>query len=81
MTTSVARARRDWLVPFIATLLSMTALQMSNLGFSPLLPAIQKEFEMSYSQLGLFTGMYGLLAIVIACRRGSRRSGSVKSAR
>jgi predicted MFS family arabinose efflux permease len=42
----------------------MLALQMSSLGFSPLLPSIQQEFGMTYSQVGLFTGMYGILAIV-----------------
>ena len=29
---------RRWLVPYVATLFAMLALQMSNLGFSPLLP-------------------------------------------
>ena len=45
-------------------------LQMSSLGFSPLLPAIQKEFSMSYTQIGLFTGMYGLLALVLSVPAG-----------
>jgi predicted MFS family arabinose efflux permease len=54
---------RPWIVPFLATLFGMLTLQMSSLGFSPLLPDIQKEFSLSYTQIGLFTGMYGLLAI------------------
>ncbi len=45
-------------------------LQMSSLGFSPLLPAIQKEFSMSYTQIGLFTGMYGLLALLLSVPAG-----------
>jgi predicted MFS family arabinose efflux permease len=61
---------RPWLVPFLATLVSMTALQTSNLGFSPLLPLIQRDFSMTFSQLGLFTGMYGLLAIVMSVPAG-----------
>ncbi len=55
---------RRWLVPYVATLLAMLALQMSNLGFSPLLPAIRETFHMNFAQMGLFAGMYGLLAIL-----------------
>ena len=65
-------ADRSWIVPFLATLFGMMTLQMSSLGFAPLLPAIQKEFSMSYTQIGLFTGMYGLLALGIKCARGPR---------
>jgi predicted MFS family arabinose efflux permease len=69
-----------WMLPFVVTLVAMFALQLSNLGFSPLLPSIQQEFGMNYKQLGLFTGMYGLLALalsvpagVIAKRFGEKR--------
>jgi predicted MFS family arabinose efflux permease len=66
-----------WLLPFGATLVAMFALQLSNLGFSPLLPSIQQEFGMSYTQLGLFTGMYGLLAMLLSVPAGigARRFG------
>jgi predicted MFS family arabinose efflux permease len=60
----------SWIVPFLATLFGMMTLQMSSLGFSPLLPDIQKEFSMSYTQIGLFTGMYGLLAIALSVPAG-----------
>jgi predicted MFS family arabinose efflux permease len=71
MTTTVLRAApATWLLPFGVTLVAMFALQLSNLGFSPLLPSIQQEFGMSYTQLGLFTGMYGLLAIVLSVPAG-----------
>ena len=59
-----------WVLPFGVTLLAMFALQLSNLGFSPLLPSIQREFGMSYTQLGTFTGMYGLLAMVLSVPAG-----------
>jgi predicted MFS family arabinose efflux permease len=59
-----------WILPFAATLAAMFALQLSNLGFAPLLPSIQDEFGMSYTQLGLFTGMYGLLAMVLSVPAG-----------
>jgi len=61
---------RQWFVPFAATLFGMMALQISSLGFAPLLPRIQNAFGMSYSQIGLFTGMYGLLAIVLSVPAG-----------
>ena len=63
-------ANTKWVVPFAATLFGMMALQISSLGFAPLLPQIQKAFGMSYSQIGLFTGMYGLLAIVLSVPAG-----------
>ena len=63
-------AERSWIVPFLATLFGMLTLQMSNLGFSPLLPDIQKEFSMSHTQIGLFTGMYGLLALALSVPAG-----------
>jgi len=59
-----------WKLPFAVTLVAMFALQLSNLGFAPLLPSIQDEFAMSYTQLGLFTGMYGLLAMVLSVPAG-----------
>ena len=55
---------KRWLAPYVATLFAMLALQMSNLGFSPLLPSIREAFHMSFAQMGLFAGMYGLLSIV-----------------
>ncbi len=55
---------RQWLAPYLATLFAMLALQMSNLGFSPLLPSIRDAFHMSFAQLGLFAGMYGLLSVL-----------------
>jgi predicted MFS family arabinose efflux permease len=68
--TGVRSPERKWVVPFVATLAGMMALQISSLGFAPLLPQIQKTFGMSYSQIGLFTGVYGLLAIVLSVPAG-----------
>jgi predicted MFS family arabinose efflux permease len=78
VTTTVLRETQvGWLLPFAATLIAMFALQLSNLGFSPLLPSIQQEFGMSYTQLGLFTGLYGLLAMLLSVPAGvsARRFG------
>jgi len=68
--TTIDRMTPPWLLPFAVTLVAMFALQLSNLGFSPLLPSIQEEFGMSYTQLGLFTGLYGLLAMVLSVPAG-----------
>jgi predicted MFS family arabinose efflux permease len=59
-----------WAVPFLSTLFAMLTLQMSSLGFSPLLPAIQKDFGASYSQIGLFTGLYGIVALALSYPAG-----------
>lgn len=68
--TGAQPPERRWVVPFVATLVGMMALQISSLGFAPLIPQIQKAFGMSYSQIGLFTGVYGLLAIVLSVPAG-----------
>lgn len=59
-----------WAVPLLSTLFAMLTLQMSSLGFSPLLPAIQKDFGASYSQIGLFTGLYGIVALALSYPAG-----------
>jgi predicted MFS family arabinose efflux permease len=66
----VPRLGRSWVFPFAATIVAMMAIQMSSLGFSPLLPAIQKDFGLSYSQIGLFTGLYGLVAMAVSVPAG-----------
>jgi predicted MFS family arabinose efflux permease len=69
-TPSVTVTPGAWVLPFGVTLVAMFALQLSNLGFSPLLPSIQQEFGMNYTQLGLFTGLYGLLALALSVPAG-----------
>jgi len=68
--TSIAGKPRRWAVPFLSTLFAMLTLQMSSLGFSPLLPAIQKDFGAGYSQIGLFTGLYGIVALALSYPAG-----------
>src|SRR6476619_7655127 len=70
MSLGPQRSSSAWVLPFGVTLTAMFALQLSNLGFSPLLPSIQQEFGMSYTQLGLFTGIYGLLALALSVPAG-----------
>jgi predicted MFS family arabinose efflux permease len=77
MIATAQTARPTWLLPFGVTLVAMFTLQLSNLGFSPLLPSIQQDVGMSFTQLGLFTGLYGLLAMLLSVPAGitARRFG------
>jgi len=77
MIATAQTARPTWLLPFGVTLVAMFTLQLSNLGFSPLLPSIQQDVQMSYTQLGFFTGLYGLLAMLLSVPAGitARRFG------
>lgn len=62
--------QRRWMIYYLATVVAMMAMQMSSLGFAPLLPAIQQDFQMSFSQMGTFTGVYGLVALVVSVPAG-----------
>jgi predicted MFS family arabinose efflux permease len=71
----------NWIVSVIAVIAAMMAIQMASLGFAPLLPAMQTDLGASYSQMGLFTGMYGIIALflslpagVFAARIGEKRA-------
>lgn len=75
--TALDKRETRWIISFSAILFAFFAVQMSSLGFSPLVPAIQHEFRMSYSQLGLFTGLYGVWAVAVSVPAGllARRFG------
>jgi predicted MFS family arabinose efflux permease len=77
IANSVRASGAVWLLPFGVTLVAMFSLQLSNLGFSPLLPSIQRDVDMNFTQLGLFTGLYGLLALLLSVPAGitARRFG------
>jgi predicted MFS family arabinose efflux permease len=61
---------RNWIISVGAVIVAMMAIQMASLGFSPLLPEIQKDLGASYSQIGLFTGMYGIIALLVSLPAG-----------
>jgi predicted MFS family arabinose efflux permease len=69
-TATTDASHTVWLLPFGVTLVAMFSLQLSNLGFSPLLPSIQADVGMSFTQLGFFTGIYGLLALLLSVPAG-----------
>lgn len=80
MSATAANATTRWLGPYIATLVAMFTMQMSNLGFSPLLPSLQADLGMNFTQLGLFTGIYGLIALLSSVPAGfaARQFGEKK---
>ena len=67
---SAGLPERNWILSVAAVIAAMMAIQMASLGFSPLLPAIQQDLGASYSQIGLFTGMYGIIALLVSLPAG-----------
>jgi len=67
--TTVAGSR-NWIIPYIAALFAMMMLQISNLGFPPLMPSIQQSWGLNFSQVGLFTGVNGLASMLMAIPAG-----------
>ena len=70
MHRPAAGEARGWVVPYIAALFAMMMLQVSNLGFPPLLPGIEKSWGLSFSQVGLITGVNGLSSMLMAIPAG-----------
>ena len=60
----------NWITPYLAALFAMMMLQISNLGFPPLMPGIQKSWDLSFSQVGLFTGINGIASMFMAIPAG-----------
>ncbi len=65
-----ATPQYPWQISVGGVVIAMMAIQMASLGFSPLLPAMQKDLSASYSQMGLFTGMYGIIALLVSLPAG-----------
>jgi predicted MFS family arabinose efflux permease len=63
-------ASRRWQGSYIATVVAMMAIQASSLGFAPLIPFMKESWGMSYSQVGTFTGIYGLVALIMSVPAG-----------
>jgi len=62
--------RPDWVSSYLATVVAMMAIQASSLGFSPLIPLMKDAWGMTYTQVGTFTGVYGLVALVMSVPAG-----------
>ncbi|HTC43590.1 MAG TPA: MFS transporter [Steroidobacteraceae bacterium] len=63
-------ARPGWVSCYVATVIAMMAIQASSLGFSPLIPFMKESWGMSYTQMGTFTGLYGLVALMMSLPAG-----------
>ena len=62
--------RPGWVRSYVVTVLAMMAIQASSLGFSPLIPYMKDAWRMSYTQMGTFTGLYGLVALLMSVPAG-----------
>jgi predicted MFS family arabinose efflux permease len=65
-----AAAARPWVVSYIGIVIAMMAIQASSLGFAPLIPFMKQAWGMSYTQVGTFTGVYGLVALIMSVPAG-----------
>jgi len=70
MNATAAAEGHHWVTPYIAALFAMMMLQISNLGFPPLMPGIQKAWSLNFSQVGLFTGVNGIASMLMAIPAG-----------
>ncbi len=68
--TGVQEAQQGWVPCYVATVVAMMAIQASSLGFSPLIPFMKESWGMSYTQMGTFTGLYGLVALMMSLPAG-----------
>lgn len=64
------RERADWVGSYVAAVAAMMAIQASSLGFSPLIPFMKDAWGMSYTQVGTFTGLYGVVALIMSVPAG-----------
>jgi predicted MFS family arabinose efflux permease len=62
--------RQGWVACYVATVVAMMAIQASSLGFSPLIPFMKESWGMSYTQMGTFTGLYGIVALIMSLPAG-----------
>src|ERR1700759_221900 len=62
--------RPGWVRSYVVIVLAMMAIQASSLGFSPLIPYMKDAWHMSYTQMGTFTGLYGLVALLMSIPAG-----------
>lgn len=65
-----APVRTEWRRAYAVTVIAMMTIQASSLGFSPLILYMKDAWGMSYTQMGTFTGLYGLIALVMSLPAG-----------
>lgn len=65
-----AAVKPAWRRAYVVTVIAMMAIQASSLGFSPLIPYMKDAWGMSFTQMGTFTGLYGLIALIMSLPAG-----------
>jgi predicted MFS family arabinose efflux permease len=63
-------ASQPWIKSYVAVVIAMMAVQAASLGFAPLIPSMKDAWGMSYSQVGTFTGVYGIVALIMSVPAG-----------
>jgi MFS family permease len=69
MTDDSAKPK-PWVITVSVLIIVNCLALIPSMAYIPLIPAIQKATDMNFSQLGLFTGMAGVLAIICAVPAG-----------
>lgn len=59
-----------WVKSYVAVVVAMMAIQAASLGFAPLIPFMKDAWGMTYSQVGTFTGVYGIVALIMSVPAG-----------
>ena len=70
VNTGASTGSRPWVRSYIAVVVAMMAIQAASLGFSPLIPFMKDAWDMSYTQVGTFTGVYGIVALIMSVPAG-----------
>lgn len=70
MKDRIQRLQGNWKIMFVLAMLGFLATMMTVVGFSPLIPELQEDLGINYSQLGLFTGMTGITAMALGIPLG-----------
>lgn len=61
---------KSWVIIASILILASTLVMIPSLAYVPLIPAIKNTIVMNFTQLGMFSGIAGLLAIVCAVPAG-----------
>lgn len=71
-------ASKKWILLLVMYICVNGLIMGANVGFSPLNPLVVADIPMSYAQLGLFTGMTGIISIICTVPSGvmMRRYGA-----
>lgn len=61
---------KAWVLPFVLLLFVLFIEWLQNLSFTPVLPQMQKAWGMNFTQIGFFTGLLGLMGLIVSLPYG-----------